>query len=189
MQIRKLFPAAVLAAALAAGAASCSDDKTYAELLTDEAHYVNNFLADQRVVNEVPADTVFETGPDAPYYRLDEDGTMYMQVLSAGTKGNMAKNDELIYFRYTRWALAYYADGQLPEGVGNNTTLNSAWFRFQNLQLASSAQWGTGIQYPLLLLPIDSEVNIVIKAAYGPQTELAEVKPYLYRLTYQRPQI
>ena len=33
MQIRKLFPAAVLAAALAAGAASCSDDKTYAELL------------------------------------------------------------------------------------------------------------------------------------------------------------
>ena len=41
MQIRKLFPAAVLAAALAAGAASCSDDKTYAELLTDEAHYVN----------------------------------------------------------------------------------------------------------------------------------------------------
>lgn len=172
-----------------AGMTSCSDDKTYAELLTDEAHYVNNFLADQRVVNYVPEDTVFETGPDAPYYRLDDDGTMYMQVLNAGTKGNKAKPDEVIYFRYTRWALAYYADGQLPTGAGNNIDLNSAWFRYQNLQLASSAQWGSGIQYPLGLLPVDCEVNIIIKAAYGPTSELAEVRPYLYRLTYQRPQI
>lgn len=188
MNLNKLF-ASILAIAAVIGAASCSDDKTYAELLTDEAHYVNNFLADQRVINYVPADTVFETGPDAPYYRLDDDGTMYMQVLNPGTKGNKVKTDELIYFRYTRWALAYYADGQLPTGVGNNTSLNSAWFRYQNFQLASSAQWGSGIQYPLSLLPVDCKVNIIIKASYGPTTELSDVRPYLYRLTYQRPLI
>ncbi|MDE6276811.1 MAG: DUF4827 domain-containing protein [Muribaculaceae bacterium] len=174
---------------LLAGLGSCSDDKTYAELLIEEAHYVNAFLADQRVVNYVPEDTVFEIGPNAPYYRLDEDGTMYMQVLNAGTKGNMAKSDELLYFRYTRWALEYYQDGELPASAGNNQSLNPAWFRFQNLSLASSAQWGTGIQYPLQLLPVDCEVNIVIKAAYGPTKELSEVKPFLYRLTYQRPLI
>lgn len=189
MTRNKFISALFAALILACGASSCSDDKTYAELLTEEAHYVNNFLADQRVVNYVPEDTVFETGPDAPYYRLDDDGTMYMQVLNAGTKGNRAKADELIYFRYTRWALSYYADGELPTGVGNNTSLNSAWFRYQNLSLASSAQWGSGIQYPLELLPIDCEVNIIIKAAYGPTQELAEVQPYLYRLTYQRPKI
>ena len=169
--------------------ASCEDGKSYAELLNEQDRAVNNFLADQRVINYVPADTVFETGPDAPYYRLDDDGTMYMQLLNPGTKGNKVKTDELIYFRYTRWALAYYADGQLPTGVGNNTSLNSAWFRYQNFQLASSAQWGSGIQYPLSLLPVDCEVNIIIKASYGPTTELSDVRPYLYRLTYQRPLI
>lgn len=171
------------------GAVSCSDDKTYAELLTEEAHYVNNFLADQRVVNQMPADTVFETGPDAPYYRLDEDGNMYMQVINPGTPGNKAQKDEMIYFRYTRWALQYYANGKLPTGVGNNTNLASAYFRFQNFSLTSSSQWGMGIQYPLELLPIDCEVNIVIKAEYGPTLELSDVQPYLYKLTYQRPQI
>ncbi|MDE6311812.1 MAG: DUF4827 domain-containing protein [Muribaculaceae bacterium] len=188
MNYKNLYIAAV-SALLAVLSLSCSDDKTYAELLTEERKYVNNFLADQRVVADIPADTVFETGPNAPYYRLDEDGNMYMQVLNAGTKGNMATNDDLIYFRYTRWALAYYSDGVLPEGAGNNTALNSAWFRFQNLSLANSAQWGSGIQYPLTLLPIDCEVNIIIKAAYGPSLEQSEVRPYLYRLTYQRPQI
>ena len=53
---------------------SCNDGKTYAELLESEDHYVNNFLADNIVFNEIPADTVFETGENAPYYRLDEEG-------------------------------------------------------------------------------------------------------------------
>lgn len=188
----KFFRLPILLGALvymAAALSSCSDDKTYAELLTEETYYVNNFLADQRVIDAVPADTVFEVGPDAPYYRLDEDGNLYMQVLNAGTPGNRVKPDELIYFRYTRWALAYYKDGKLPNGAGNNIDLNSAYFRYQNFSLTSSYQWGSGIQYPLALLPVDCEVNIVIKAAYGPVQESAEVRPYLYRLTYQRPQI
>lgn len=46
---------------------SCEDGKSYADMLTDEEHAVNRFLADQRVSNEIPADTVFEVGPDAPY--------------------------------------------------------------------------------------------------------------------------
>ena len=69
---------------------------------------------------DIPADTVFEVGPDAPYYRLDEDGQLYMQVLNAGTPGYKVQYNEQIYFRYTRYALEAYKDGKLPQGTGNN---------------------------------------------------------------------
>lgn len=87
---------------------SCNDSKSYAELLTDEMHSVNNFLANQDVILELPDDGVFIEGADAPYYRLDEDGNVYMQVIDSGDKNLMAQDDELIYFRFTRWSLHSY---------------------------------------------------------------------------------
>lgn len=169
---------------------SCEDSKSYAELLTDETHWVNDFLADQRVDNTIPKDTnfVFETGPNAPYYRLDEDGNMYMQVINPGTKGNYAKTNETIFFRYTRYNIALYKDGELPEGDGNEEDMSimNAWFRMNNYELESSYQWGSGIQTPLLYLPIDCEVNIVIKSQYGFYSETSYVVPFLYRLRYYR---
>ena len=63
--------------------ASCEDGKSYAELLNEQDRAVNNFLADQVVLLDIPEDTIFEVGEDAPYYRLDEDGSLYMQVLNA----------------------------------------------------------------------------------------------------------
>ena len=183
-----LFFIATVAAAVAVTA--CSDSKSYAELLTTESHYVNAFLANQRVDNTIPTDTnfVFETGPNAPYYRLDEDGNLYMQVLDPGTKGNYAKTDEVIYFRFTRYNLALYKDGTLPEGEGNETSMENfnASFRFGNYQLPSTYQWGSGVQTPLTLLPIDAEVNIVIKSQYGFYSEQSYVTPFLFRIRYFR---
>lgn len=191
MSVKPILAAMAVASAVfsAACLSSCNDGKTYAQLLNEENHYVNNFLADRRVVGELPADTVFETGPDAPFYRLNEDGSLYMQVINPGTKGNRVKADELIYFRYTRWNLTEYADGVLPEGEGNNTSLGVASFRYGNYQLANTYKWGTGIQYPLSLLPVDCEVNIVIKSTDGPTDESADVIPYLYNISYRRPEL
>ena len=188
--IKRKLLTAFAALALAVGLSSCSDSKSYAELLTDETHHVNDFLSNHRVDNTIPTDTnfVFETGPDAPYYRLDEDGNMYMQVLNPGTKGNYATDDEIIYFRFTRYNLAYYADGQLPDGEGNESDMEfmNTWFRFQNYSLQSSYQWGAGVQTPLTLLPVDCEVNIVVKSQYGFYSEMSYVVPYLFRLRYFR---
>lgn len=171
-------------------ATSCSDDRSYAELLNQENKVVNFFLADQRVSNEIPADTnfVFETGENAPYYKMDEDGNVYMQVVSAGTKGNYAKENETIYFRYTRYSLSDYSDGKLPTGSGNESdmTVGDYWFRYDNYQLQSSYQWGSGIQLPLKYLPIDCVVNVVIKSQYGFYEETSYVMPYLFRLRYYR---
>lgn len=182
---------AAIALAGASLASSCEDSKSYAELLDDENHYVNMYLANQRVEPKIPADTVFETGPNAPYYRLDEDGNIYMQVLDAGTKDNKVKDDELIYFRFTRFSLYGYKGGVLTGGVGNENDLsfNNTSFRYGNYQLTSSSQWGVGIQYPLSFLPVDCEVNIIIKSQYGLTSEIAEVVPYMYHIRYYRTKI
>ncbi len=172
--------------------ASCSDSKSYSELLTDEGHYINAFLADQRVSGSIPADTVFETGVNAPYYKLDEDGYVYMQVINPGTPGNKAKDDDLIYFRFERYNLkTYYEDGKLgsPWGNQDDVALMNSSFRFNNYTLQSSAQWGQGLQMPLKFLPVDCEVNLVIKSAYGLTQEETNVLPFLYHVRYFRPQI
>ncbi len=184
------FVFATFAAILTLALASCNDGKTYAELLENEDHYVNNFLADNIVINEIPADTVFITGEDAPYYRLDEEGDLYMQVINPGTPGNKVKDDELIYFRYTRYNLSYY-DGELNYGGGNDDdmSLSNTSFRFGNYSLQSSSKWGTGIQQPLVYLPIDCQVNLIVKSQYGFSSEMADVMPYLFKLRYYRPRI
>ena len=184
MKILRIFSFLFIFFAVLLGASSCKDSKTYAELLTDEDHYVNNFLADHRVVLSVPEDTVFECGSDAPYYRLDQDGMLYMQVLDPGTPGNRVEADEQIYFRYTKYDLSQYNDGVLPQGTGNNLTLGPAWFRYGNYQMVSSQTWGAGIQMPLAYLPIDCKVNLVVKSTYGESENQAYVIPYLYVLTY-----
>ena len=75
---------------------SCDNGKSYADLLKEEDKAVKAFLADKIVINSIPADSVFVTLQDVgnndtlavPYYRLDDDGNVYMQVLDAGQTDN-----------------------------------------------------------------------------------------------------
>jgi hypothetical protein len=170
------------------GLSSCDDSKSYAELLTDEAHAINSFLANQNVILDLPKDDDFVTGPDAPYYRLDEEGNVYMQIVNAGDKNMMAKDDELIYFRFTRYNLYNYdaAKNELLDGWGNSDDLSmgSSSFRFGNYTLSSSSQWGSGIQMPLNYVGMESEVNIVIRSQYGLSSEISQVMPYVYNMRY-----
>lgn len=168
---------------------SCNDGKTYAELLTEETKNVNAFLADQIVVSEIPEDSVFETGEDAPYYRIDPDGNVYMQVLSVGS-GDKAKKNEMIYFRYMRYDMSNYAKTDtLGAGAGNADDMEyePTWFRYDNYTLSSSAQYGAGLQMPLKFLPVeDTHVNIVIKSQYGLSSEISYVMPFLYDVRYYK---
>lgn len=172
--------------------ASCKDNESYADLLNKERYATNAYLANFRVVNEIPKDTVFETGKDAPFYRIDPEGNVYMQVIKASDrKTDKAKISEKIYFRYMRYNLYYwYTYGEMY-GSGNEADMNAAptYFQYGDYSLTVSSQWGYGIQLPLSLLGVESEVNLIIKSQYGWTSEISNVQPFLYHVRYFRNQI
>lgn len=172
---------------------SCDDDKSYADLLNDENKAVNRFLVDQIVVDDIPADSNFIVGPDAPYYRLDPDGNVFMQVLQKGTDEKPKPGDR-VYFRFTRYNLFTYVPGGQMEGSGNVDNLNpsvgaATYFFFDNFTSQVSSMYGAGIQQPMRFLGYDAKVNLVVKSQYGMSTEVTAVVPYLYTISYYKPMI
>lgn len=184
----KILKTLSLAAAslIAFSMVSCEDSKSYADLLTDENHAVNYFLANHKVAMEIPSDSVFECGPEAPYYPLNDDHTLYMQVLNPGNKNNKAEYDQLIYYRFTRYNLALFmkTGSWIGEGNSDNLAAGSTSFRFGNIYSSSASNYGLGIQEPLKYLGIDCEVNLIVKSQLGPSSEIASVVPYMYNLRY-----
>jgi len=182
--------AAIVTATAALSLFSCSDTKSYAERLTDEKKAINLYLSDYQVENEIPENGEFIEGNDAPFYRLDDEGNVYMQVLRSGDReNNMATDDQLIFFRFTRYNLLYYYNYGDLIGEGNAIDMNYSptSFRFNNTTLSSSTQYGSGIQMPLNYLGIDCEVKIIVKSQYGFTNEISTVSPYLYELRYFKP--
>ena len=186
---KKLFLGAAVLLGVALSA--CDDSKSYAELLTDEAHAINRFLVNNTVIMDLPENDEFIVGPDAPYYRLDDEGNVYMQIVNPGDKQMMAKDDELIYFRFTRYNLYDYNmdDNKLGEGWGNaeDLSMGAASFRFGNYSLSSSSQWGSGLQMPLYYVGMESEVNLIIRSQLGLSSEISQVIPYVYNIRYFKP--
>ena len=169
---------------------ACDDDKSYAELLEEENKAVNLYLADQTIETTLPEDNDFITGEDAPYYRLDNDGNVFMQVVKKGD-GEMAQSDQLIYFRFMRYNLINYDGVNTMPGEGNSDYVEGGnmSFRYQNFTLESSSAWGMAIQMPLQYLPLNSEVRLVVKSQYGWTSEISSVQPYLYHIRFYKSQI
>lgn len=167
---------------------ACNNDQSYADRLNEERSAVNAYLANHRVVMDVPKDSMFEVGEDAPFYRVDVDGNVYMQVLDAGDRaGDRARKGEPIYFRYARYNLAtWYADGTWNVYSGNENTMDavSCSFNYSDYSLPSSSQWGYGLQYPLIFLGVECEVNLIIKSQYGFTNEISYVTPFFYHVRY-----
>lgn len=173
--------------------ASCNNEVSYSDRLNSERYAANAYLANQRVITEIPADTVFETGPNAPFYRIDPEGNVYMQVINPGDRvKDKAKNAEPIYFRYTRYSLSdWHTYGRLTIYESNESDMSStpASFKYKDFSIATSSQWGYGLQMPLEFLGAECEVNLIIKSQYGPTGEIAYVVPFLYHVRYYHSRI
>ncbi|MCH5222476.1 MAG: DUF4827 family protein [Muribaculaceae bacterium] len=174
--------------------AGCDKSQSYSELLRDEEQAVNWYLADQNVMMEVPSDpkdiiTYQEAGEDAPFYRLDADGYVYMQVVTADFE-DMVDEGDVVYFRFSRDNILFlYQDIEsAPTGNSDFLAYGPASFVYKNTTLPSSYTWGTGIQMPLKYVGYNSEVNLVLKSYYGFYDEQSSCVPYLMNLRYFKPE-
>ncbi len=188
MKRKHLFFLLILA--VATTLASCSNNESYADRLNNERNATNAFLRNYRVINDIPEDSVFETGDNAPFYRIDPEGNVYMQVLNAGNhKTDAATTSMPVYFRYTRYNIQqWYSTGQLvaySDNATDNMSAYSAYFNYDDFTLPVSSQWGYGIQMPLDYLGVeDSEVWLLVKSQYGILNEIGYVQPFLYHIRY-----
>ena len=175
--------------ALLMAVSSCSDSKSYADLLNEENQVVNAFLAQHRVVETWPGVDNCEVGEDAPFYCVDDEGNVYMQVIRKGD-GTFPEEGEHVSFTYLSYDLNYYVVGSDSNvGSGNlNSPGSSAatYFIFDDYTLEQSSQYGTGIQIPGKLLGFGSKVNVVIKSQAGPSAYMSYVIPFLYDIAYYK---
>lgn len=171
--------------------ASCEDTKSYSELLTEEEHAVNWYLAQNTVALEIPEDGNFETGATAPYYKMDKDGYVYMQVINKGDmtdeESRPQKGDQ-VYFRFMRLNLKTLMETGYESWEGNAEDMGagtgSSSLIYGNNVLTSTTQYGEGIQVPLEYLGYNSEVNLIVKSPEGFTTDVSECTPYKYNIRY-----
>lgn len=173
---------------------SCDDSKSYADLLKEEDKAMKTFLADKIVINEIPADSVFISLQDVPnndtlavpYYRLEPDGNVYMQVLDPGIMDDRFEKGEDVNIRFLRYDLKALVNGENPVGAGNSNPSDYITIRFGETTLPSTTQYGSGIQYPMYFLGNECKVNLLIRAKYGFTAETSYVLPYLYCIQYNK---
>lgn len=172
------------------GATSCSESESYSELLRDEEIAVNWYLAEKNIELVLPDDpkllkTVESMGENAPYYRLDADGYVYMQVVRANFD-DMVEEGDLVYFRFNRQNISFLYQGVEAPITGNGDYLpnGSTSFIYKNTYLTSTTTWGEGIQMPLEYIGYNSEVNLVLRSYYGFTDEQASCVPYAINLKY-----
>lgn len=176
--------------AAAAITAGCSKSESYSDMLRNEEKAVNWYLSNHKVCTELPEDGNFETGTDAPYYKMDEDGFVYMQVLSKGNEGQKVEEGDKVYFMYSRrnirnlWELGA-ADTDSNQQTG---TLSDYYFIFGDTSSTNGALFGQGLQEPLKYLNYHSEVNLVLKSNKGFSIDQSECVPYALNVKYLKPE-
>lgn len=188
-KIKKIAVAALVIVGSIA-VSGCSDTKSYSELLSEEERATNWYLAGCRVENSIPSDgdfkTVEEDGDAAPYYKVDSDGYLYMQVVRKGD-GPKVEKDDVVYFRFQRKNLLLLYEGYEVSWEGNTNDMNSSLqtsFVYANKNLSSYTLYGEGIQKPLEYLPYLSEVNLVLRSYLGFSSDQSQCTPYIINIKY-----
>ena len=105
---------------------ACEKGESYADLLKKEEKAVNWYVSGFWVEDEIPADSVFISGEDAPFYKMNEDGSVYMKVIDAGDIGDKPQKGDRVYFRYSRMDLRNFYEAGLEQWIGNSSDLNAA---------------------------------------------------------------
>ncbi len=150
------------------------------DMIQREQKAMSKYIKRFEVIDHLPPLTDIQPSSVSPFYKLDEEGTVYMQVVKLG-EGPAVSAGETISFRYLKFdLLCFYDDNKLPAGSGN---LNSG--EPYEMTFGNTYTYGTGLQLPLKYgLPLGSEVNLVVSSSAGPSFDASAHIPYLYNLKY-----
>lgn len=166
---------------------SCNDGKSYSDLLKEEEQAVNWYLAQNKVESSIPEDSIFIVGENAPFYRMDADGSVYMRVINPGDMSRRPKKGDTVYFRFMRTNIKYiYEYGEEFAGSEGNSEdmsspIGSMSLIFGNELLSSTTEHGSGVQVPLKYLGYDCEVDLIVKSVSGRAGEISQCIPYVYK--------
>lgn len=187
MRIKKLI-FHISAIVLLLSATGCEKTKSYSEMLKDEEQACNWYLAQNKIVVNIPKDSVFQTGQDAPFYKMNSEGTLYMKVITAGDRNKIPENGDRVYFSYMRQNIQRlmngYIDEDVWEGNAENMAYGSTSFLLGETILTSSTKYGNGIQIPVTYLGYYSEVILVVKSLEGFTDAQTDCTPYVYKVRY-----
>lgn len=189
MNKNRLYPALLLTLLLSAIMGACSDSESYSNLLKTEEKATNWYMAQRKICLEIPEDSIFETGEDAPYYKMDEDGYLYMQVVNPGDTTRVKTGDRVI-FRFMRMNIKNLYRNGIEEWDGNAEDMGfaTASFRFNSYVYEDSQKYGQGIQIPMKYLGYNSEVNLVLRSYIGFSSDQASCLPYALNVKYFKPE-
>jgi len=174
-RISYLFFLAFLTSLLAT---SCSDTKTYAELLKDEKNLIEAYVKRNNieVVSTFPANTAWRNnGKDV--YVLTTSGLYFHMVNSGDLSSNdtlMSKN--IVVPRYKQYTLCVVADT-----LSNWSTIDYTYpssFTYGDLTLSCKA-FHEAASY---MKRNDSEAKIIVPSSIGFSSELNSVTPMGYDL-------
>lgn len=182
----KRLTALMAVVAVLFGLASCNDTKSYSDLLKEEEQAVNWYLAQYEIETKIPEDSAFKTGPDAPFYKMDKDGYVYMKVINPGDPDKKVKEGDRVYFTFMRANIKdmYNGSGEVWEGNAENMLSQPTSFFLDNTTFQSSTQYGKGIQLPMHYFGLYSEVELVIKSLEGFTIDMSTCLPYIYKVRY-----
>lgn len=187
MRIKKLI-FHISAIVLLLSATGCEKTKSYSEMLKDEEQACNWYLAQNKIVVNIPKDSVFQTGQDAPFYKMNSEGTLYMKVITAGDRNKIPENGDRVYFSFMRQNIQSlmngYIDEDVWEGNAENMAYGSTSFLLGETILTSSTKYGNGIQIPVTYLGYYSEVILVVKSLEGFIDDQTDCTPYVYKVRY-----
>lgn len=187
MRIKKLI-FHISAIVLLLSATGCEKTKSYSEMLKDEEQACNWYLAQNKIVVDIPKDSVFQTGQDAPFYKMNSEGTLYMKVITAGDRNKIPENGDRVYFSFMRQNIQSlmngYIDEDVWEGNAENMAYGSTSFLLGETILTSSIKYGNGIQIPVTYLGYYSEVILVVKSLEGFTDDQTNCTPYVYKVRY-----
>lgn len=187
-KIKNLLYPLFIVTVLTMSLSSCDDQESYSDLLNAQEKAVNWYLSNRQVELQLPADSIsFQTGENAPFYKLDEDGSVYMQVISKGDLTSRPKRGDVVYFRYQRKDIKALYQGYDVAWDGNSDLTQAATsFIYGNQVLTSTTQWGEGIQWPLQFFGYNSEVNLVLKSLEGFVSDETTCTPYIINIKYYK---